>query len=56
MRSRAKIMPVLCVLALGAGARANVVIDTVTVGNLGYAPDTRYETPGYGGVDYTYNT
>ncbi len=29
--------------------------ETVPVGNPGNAPDTRYETPGYGGVDYVYN-
>ena len=31
------------------------MIETVTVGNPGNAPDTRYETPGYGCVNYTYN-
>lgn len=31
-----------------------VSIETVTVGNPGNAPDTRYETPGYGAVGYTY--
>jgi sulfatase modifying factor 1 len=46
---------VLAVAACAAGAGAAVVIDTVTVGNPRNAADTRYETPGYGGVDYTYN-
>jgi sulfatase modifying factor 1 len=30
-------------------------LETVTVGNPGNAPDTRFTTPGYGSVDYTYN-
>jgi sulfatase modifying factor 1 len=42
-------------LACVSGASADVVIDTVPVGNAGNAPDTRYGTPGYGGVGYTYN-
>ena len=29
-------------------------METITVGNPGNAADTRYETPGYGAVDYTY--
>ena len=32
-----------------------VTIETVGIGNAGNEPDTRYETPGYGGVDYAYN-
>lgn len=32
-----------------------IIIDIVPVGNPGNAHDTRYETPGYGGVDYVYN-
>ncbi len=43
------------VLASADAAQAEVVIDTVTVGDPGNAPDTRYETPGYGNVDYVYN-
>lgn len=43
----------LCVCA--ADARADVVMDTVTVANAGNAPDTRYDTPGYGAVAYAYN-
>ena len=48
---------VMAVLGLGAvvgvtwSARAEVVMETVTVGNPGNANDP----PGYGGVDYTYN-
>ena len=30
-------------------------LEFVPVANAGDAPDTRYETPGYGAVDYTYN-
>jgi formylglycine-generating enzyme required for sulfatase activity len=30
-------------------------METVTVGNPGNTPDTRYETPGYGGIAYAYN-
>jgi formylglycine-generating enzyme len=30
-------------------------LETVTVGTPGNAADTRYETPGYGSVGYTYN-
>jgi formylglycine-generating enzyme len=36
-------------------AMANVVMQTVPVGNPGNASDTRYTTPGYGGVAYTYS-
>jgi formylglycine-generating enzyme required for sulfatase activity len=32
-----------------------VNIETVSVGNPGNAPDTRYATPGYGAVSYTYS-
>ncbi len=41
-------------LALGSMAQAEVVIDWVLVGDPGNTPDTRYATPGYGGVDYEY--
>jgi len=41
------------VCACAAGARAQVTIETVTVGNPGNTDDTHDE--GYGGVDYTYN-
>ena len=33
----------------------SVAIDTVTVGNPVNTADTRYETPGYGAVDYEYD-
>jgi len=43
-------------LLLGvAYAQGQVVIETVTVGNPGNAPDARYEAPGFGGVDYVYD-
>ncbi len=45
---------VVAVCACAVSAQA-VIIDTVPVGNPGNAPDTRYETPGYGSVSYTYN-
>ncbi len=40
---------------LAATVGAEAFIETVPVGNPGNAPDTRYETPGYGRVDYVYN-
>jgi len=39
-------------LAFVAGARADVVVETVTVGNAGNVPDTHGD--GYGAVDYVY--
>jgi len=45
----------LALLGLGVTARASITIDTVTVDNPGNAADTRYATPGYGSVGYTYN-
>ncbi len=39
----------------GPPAHPTVVIDTVLVGNEGNAADTRFTTPGYGGVAYAYN-
>ena len=44
----------LAMVLLAAGAAWAVDIETVTVGNAGNEPDTRYETPGYGAVDYEY--
>jgi len=43
------------IVLLSAALHAQVIIETVTVGNPRNAPDTRYETPGYGGVEYVYN-
>jgi formylglycine-generating enzyme required for sulfatase activity len=43
------------VAVCASGASASIVIETVLVGNPGNAPDTRYEDPGYGAVDYTFN-
>ncbi len=48
-------LAVVAACACAAAASADVVIDTVTVGNPGNPADTRYATPGYGSVDYTYN-
>jgi len=46
----------LAMVLLAAGAvRAAITIDTVRVGNPGNMADTRYATPGYGAVGYTYN-
>jgi len=42
-------------ILLAAGGALAVTIETVPVGNPGNAADTRYETPGYGDVSYTYN-
>ncbi len=42
------------ILVWSAGVQAQVVMEMVTIGNPGNEPDTRYETPGYGGVDYVY--
>ncbi len=41
------------ILVWGLGARAEVIIETVTVGNPGNADDTHGD--GYGGVGYVYN-
>ncbi len=46
------------VLAGASGVQADVVIDTVRIGNAGNAGDTRYPSGGvssFGGVDYPYN-
>jgi M6 family metalloprotease-like protein len=40
---------------VGSAAWADVEIEWVVVGDPGNAADTRYETPGYGGVAYAYN-
>jgi len=53
----------LALLCLGGIAQANVFnlgsgltnLETVTVGDPGNDPDTRYGTPGYGSVGYAYN-
>ncbi|MBN1490604.1 MAG: SUMF1/EgtB/PvdO family nonheme iron enzyme [Phycisphaerae bacterium] len=53
----ASILRVLVVVLVTflVGTAAAVTIETVPVGNLGNAPDTRYEIPGSGNVAYTYN-
>ena len=45
----------LAAILLAAGGALAVNIETVPVGNLGNAADTRYETPGCGAVGYVYN-
>jgi formylglycine-generating enzyme required for sulfatase activity len=52
---RSKWLIAIMVLALPAAAAQAATIQTVPVGNLGNTPDTRYETPGYGAVSYSYN-
>jgi len=52
---RALVASAMLAAACVAGVRASIVIDTVPVGNPGNAADTRYEAPGYGAVEYTYN-
>ena len=57
MRSMASLVAMVAVLGLGAPAEANMGVQTVTVGNQGNGPDTRYIAPGqvgYGGVSYEY--
>jgi formylglycine-generating enzyme required for sulfatase activity len=54
MRAVSKLLWTAVLCAGVSVARADVVIDTVLVGNRANAPDTRYEKPGYGGVAYTY--
>lgn len=45
----------VCVVGgLLTGTVGAVTIETVPVGNPGNQPDTRYATPGYGSVGYTY--
>jgi formylglycine-generating enzyme required for sulfatase activity len=51
MRTLTLLVVVLMVLV---GVARAVDIEMVTVGNPANAPDTRYETPGYGAVSYTY--
>jgi len=42
------------VALLASTTWATVVIETVTVGDAGNNPDTRYDASGYGGVAYEY--
>jgi len=51
-----RVLWAVMVCAAVSVAQAGVVIDTMPVCNPGNAPDTRYSTPGYGAVGYTYNT
>jgi formylglycine-generating enzyme required for sulfatase activity len=52
--ARAAVVAAMMLVAAGA-VQAAITIDTVPVGDPGNAADTRYETPGYGAVAYTYN-
>ena len=45
---------VICLSGLLCSTATAVNIDWVTVDNPGNAPDTRYYSPGYGAVSYTY--
>jgi sulfatase modifying factor 1 len=54
MSSLRRVVAMAIVIACAVIALGDVVIETVTVGNLGNAPDTRYADPGFGGVDYVY--
>jgi len=52
------VMAVVVLAASGASAQANIVMETVPVGNPDNAGDTRYPSggvPSFGGVAYTYN-
>jgi len=54
MKMARRTLLVLTVCAFASETHA-VLIDTVTVGNPGNPPDTRYDTTGYGSVNYAYN-
>ena len=53
LKAISSLLAVVAVCAYGINASAEVVMDTVTVGNPGNPDDTHGS--GYGGVDYTYN-
>jgi sulfatase modifying factor 1 len=63
MRTGMTIVAVVAMLLAAGAAQADVrnmgvgltSLTTVPVGNPGNAADTRYDTPGYGAVAYTYN-
>lgn len=63
MRKVFAVTAALALLGFGIAAQADVFnlgagytnLETVTVGDPGNAADTRYATPGYGSVGYTYN-
>jgi hypothetical protein len=46
------VLAALVLAVTASAARAEISIDFVTVGNPGNAADTRYDTNGYGAVDY----
>ena len=52
------VVQIVCaaVVVVGLGSAASAVnMETVPVGNAGNIADTRFDTPGYGAVDYEYN-
>ncbi|MBN2021969.1 MAG: SUMF1/EgtB/PvdO family nonheme iron enzyme [Pirellulales bacterium] len=53
--SYATLRALILLIVFTATVQAKVTMDTVPVGNLGNAPDTRYQTPGYGAVSYVYS-
>ena len=56
VKNVARMAVVVAMVLLAAGAvQADIQIETVPVGNTGNLADTRYETPGYGAVDYEFN-
>ena len=55
MSSRISILGVAVGSCLALASAASALnIESVPVGNIGNSADTRYETPGYGAVDYEY--
>lgn len=52
---KSAMVPVCVLVGFVAGTALAVNIETVAVGNVGDAADTRYAAPGYGSVHYTYN-
>ena len=53
--ARVAVVAAAVCVSLVSAASAAVNIETVTVGNPGNVADTRYASPGYGAVAYTYN-
>jgi formylglycine-generating enzyme required for sulfatase activity len=49
------VVSVAAIVGVLAGTAVAANIETVPVGNPGNAADTRYESPGYGSIGYTYN-
>jgi formylglycine-generating enzyme required for sulfatase activity len=55
MKATCLTVGILVLLVGFVPAQAAITMETVAVGNPGNAADTRYATPGYGAVGYTYN-